>query len=294
MPINLKSAADFWGRIFGDSAAPGDGTTSGAPARFDQYNNDIGQASTTVSIDGDLQNVDTAAERLSTAPAANSSGAASTRYTSNFLLRWLTGLNQDILNRLPSELAAGRLSVDGSGVTQPISGTVTGSGGTFPVTDSGGSLTVDAPVGTPVFTRLSDGTNPISATVPLPVRAYTLPSSIATVTFTINNAANLSDTIDIGAGYTLLALIFPATWTAADVIFNCHPTTSGSVARKYTVAGGVYRLAGIQAAAAGNYRLPATDFLGDRFIQLASVAVGALTTVNQGGSRTITGLIGVL
>ena len=46
--------------------------------------------------------------------------------------------------------------------TQPVSiastVTVTGAGGTFPVTDSGGSLTVDAPVGTPVYVRLSDGT----------------------------------------------------------------------------------------------------------------------------------------
>ena len=46
--------------------------------------------------------------------------------------------------------------------------TVTGTGGTFPVTDSGGSLTVDAPVGTPVFVRLSDGTSAITT---LPVIA---------------------------------------------------------------------------------------------------------------------------
>lgn len=40
--------------------------------------------------------------------------------------------------------------------------TVTGTGGTFPVTDSAGSLTVDAPVGTPVFVRLSDGSAAIT------------------------------------------------------------------------------------------------------------------------------------
>jgi hypothetical protein len=40
--------------------------------------------------------------------------------------------------------AAGRISVDASGVAVPI-------------TDNAGSLTVDAPVGTPVFVRLSDG-----------------------------------------------------------------------------------------------------------------------------------------
>jgi hypothetical protein len=43
--------------------------------------------------------------------------------------------------------------------TQPVSGTVTANAGTgpWPVTDNAGSLTVDAPVGTPVFARLSDG-----------------------------------------------------------------------------------------------------------------------------------------
>lgn len=53
----------------------------------------------------------------------------------------------------------GSLTVDGTvAATQSGTWTVTGSGGTFPVTDSGGSLTVDAPVGTPVYVRLSDGT----------------------------------------------------------------------------------------------------------------------------------------
>ncbi len=52
------------------------------------------------------------------------------------------------------------LKIDGSAVTQPISGTITANAGTgpFPVSDNAGSLTVDAPVGTPVAARLSDGT----------------------------------------------------------------------------------------------------------------------------------------
>jgi hypothetical protein len=61
--------------------------------------------------------------------------------------------------------------------TQPVSiastVTVTGAGGTFPVTDSGGSLTIDAPVGTPAFVRLSDGTNAIAT---LPVSLASVPS----------------------------------------------------------------------------------------------------------------------
>lgn len=46
--------------------------------------------------------------------------------------------------QFPAALVGGRLSVDASGVA-------------VPVTDNGGSLTVDAPVGTPAFVRLSDG-----------------------------------------------------------------------------------------------------------------------------------------
>jgi len=47
----------------------------------------------------------------------------------------------------------------------PVSGTVTANAGTgpFPVSDNAGSLTVDAPVGTPAFVRLSDGAAAITA-----------------------------------------------------------------------------------------------------------------------------------
>jgi hypothetical protein len=50
--------------------------------------------------------------------------------------------------------------VDGSAVTQPVSGTVTANAGTgpFPVSDNSGSLTVDAPVGTPVFATITPST----------------------------------------------------------------------------------------------------------------------------------------
>ena len=57
--------------------------------------------------------------------------------------------------------AAGALIVDGSAVTQPVSGTVSV---TEPVSvdDNGGSLTVDAPLATPVHTRISDGTDVVN------------------------------------------------------------------------------------------------------------------------------------
>ncbi len=63
---------------------------------------------------------------------------------------------------LPAALGAGGgMKVEGvaGGTAQPVSGTVTANAGTgpFPVSDNAGSLTVDAPVATPVAARLSDG-----------------------------------------------------------------------------------------------------------------------------------------
>lgn len=56
--------------------------------------------------------------------------------------------------------------------TQPVS-----IASSVPVTDNSGSLTVDAPVGTPAFVRLSDGTSPIAT---LPVSLASVPSHAVT------------------------------------------------------------------------------------------------------------------
>jgi len=67
--------------------------------------------------------------------------------------------------------------------------TVTGLAGTFPVTDSGGSLTVDAPVGTPVFIRLSDGTAAITA----------LPVTDNGGSLTVDGTVSISGTVTVGS-----------------------------------------------------------------------------------------------
>ena len=75
--------------------------------------------------------------------------------------------------------------------------TVTGAGGSFPVTDSAGSLTVDAPVGTPVFVRLSDGAAAIT----------TLAVSLASVpSHAVTNAGTFAVQVD-GDALTALQLI---------------------------------------------------------------------------------------
>lgn len=112
---------------------------------------------------------------------------------------------------LPVSIAAA-VAVTGTfyQATQPVSiastVTVTGAGGTFPVTDSGGSLTVDAPVGTPVFVRLSDGSAAITT---LPVSVATVPSHDVTNagTFAVQaaqsgtwNVTNVSGTVSLPTG----------------------------------------------------------------------------------------------
>lgn len=83
--------------------------------------------------------------------------------------------------------------------TQPVS-----IASAVPVTDNSGSLTVDAPVGTPVFVRLSDGTSSIS----------TLPVSLASVpSHAVTNAGTFA-VQESGAALTALQLIDDAVYTA--------------------------------------------------------------------------------
>lgn len=80
--------------------------------------------------------------------------------------------------------ASNALKVDGSAVTQPVS-------------DASGSLTVDAPVGTPVYVRLSDGASAIT----------TLPVSLASVpSHAVTNAGTFA-VQESGAALTALQLI---------------------------------------------------------------------------------------
>lgn len=81
---------------------------------------------------------------------------------------------------------ANGLEVQGAGVAgTPAGGVVTvqgvASGTVLPVGDGAGTLTVDAPVGTPVFVRLSDGSAAIT-TLPVSAASLPLPSGAASET----------------------------------------------------------------------------------------------------------------
>ena len=73
-------------------------------------------------------------------------------------------------NRLLSVNTSGHVNIADGGNSITVDGTVTVGNASIPVTDNSGSLTVDAPVGTPVFVRISNGTAavdtlPVSGTV---------------------------------------------------------------------------------------------------------------------------------
>jgi len=78
--------------------------------------------------------------------------------------------------------ASGRLKVDASGVA-------------VPVTDNSGSLTVDAPVGTPVYVRLSDGTTAIAT---LPVSLASVPTHAVTGSGTFTTDPSDRATREVG------------------------------------------------------------------------------------------------
>lgn len=73
---------------------------------------------------------------------------------------------------------------------------VNASGVAVPVTDNSGSITVDAPVGAPVFVRLSDGSSAIAT---LPVSLASVPSHAVTNAGTFAVQANGSTAADAAA-----------------------------------------------------------------------------------------------
>jgi len=87
-----------------------------------------------------------------------------------------------------------------------------GAGAAVNIQDGGNSLTVDAPVGTPVNTQISDGTD--TALVTTAGELNTQVTSVAPVTATGTlTAPSQSVTIDVG-GYGSVAIQLTGTWTA--------------------------------------------------------------------------------
>lgn len=102
-----------------------------------------------------------------------------------------------------------------------VVGTVTANAGSgpFPVSDNAGSLTVDAPAGTPVFTRLSDGAAALTTTG----GRLSVDASGVAVPVT-DNASSL--TVDQATASSLNAQVVGP--TAADAAITANPVTVGA------------------------------------------------------------------
>lgn len=187
--------------------------------------------------------------------------------------------------------ASGRLPVDGSGVTQPVSdgggsltvdgtvgvsGTVTvdselttadldtgagtdtravvglvlaasgggllvGSANPMPVSDNSGSLTVDAPVGTPVFVRLSDGA--------------------AAITNLATNTAQIAGTTTATGNGTASAGCQRVTVASDNTAFSVNSTDTGPAAHDAAVSGNPVRVAA--RARTSDYTAVANDDTAD-------------------------------
>lgn len=126
------------------------------------------------------------------------------------------GSGNNLTSRLVGSVRAQDVAlVDASGNQIGVSGVpvrVDPTGTTAqPVTDNAGSLTVDAPVGTPVFVRLSDGTSAIAT---LPVSLASLPALVAG-TAMIGQVAATQQTGQIYSGTTALTVKYAVINTAA-------------------------------------------------------------------------------
>ncbi len=133
---------------------------------------------------------------------------------------------------IPATVANGLL-VDVSrvaGNVTVIQGTATNlkvdaSDNAVPVTDDGGSLTVDAPVATPAFVRLSDGSNPI-ATLPVSLPGGVVVNSGA---ITVSGTATVTQGAAGGADWPVVESVsLPGIKTAVELIDNMIATAAAA------------------------------------------------------------------
>lgn len=105
------------------------------------------------------------------------------------------------------------LKVDGSAVAQPV-------------TDNSGSLTVDAPVGTPVFVRLSDGSSAIA----------TLPVSLAAGATAIAKAEDVASAdADVGVPAMAVRKATPANTSGTDGDYEMLQMSAGRLWTSSTI-----------------------------------------------------------
>lgn len=141
------------------------------------------------TIAGDTTDIETAVELLDDTVATTGSAIP----TKGLAVSGTDGTNARVLKTNTS----GELQVDVLSVAGTVAVTQSGTWDEVGINDSGNSITVDAPVGTPVFVRLSDGSAAIS----------TIPVSLASVpSHAVTNAGTFAVQVD-GSALTALQLL---------------------------------------------------------------------------------------
>lgn len=212
------------------------------------------------TIAGDTTAIQTAVELLDDTVATD--GAATP--TKGILIAGQDGTNAQTI-KTDSD---GNLQVDILNATVAV--TQSGTWDEVGVNDSGNSLTVDAPVGTPVFVRLSDGSAAIT----------TLPVSLASVpSHAVTNAGTFAVQVD-GAALTSLQLL-DDTVLVEDAAAPANPSGIPLIlVREDARAGGLTTADGDNVAARGNN-------LGELYTKDTDAGV-ALSSIDGSATQLVT------
>jgi hypothetical protein len=203
---------------------------------------------------------------------------AGTALTENDVAAGRINVNRAIVGTIEDGATRGRYAT----VTASNAVKVDASGVAVPITDNSGSLTVDAPVGTPAFVRLSDGSSAITT---LPVSLASVPSHAVTNAGTFVTQEN-------GALLTSAQLI-------DDVVATLGTTTYTEATTKGNIIGAVRRdadttlvdttneVAPLQLDARGLLKVEA--FSGETLpVSLTSTTVtGTVAVTDNSGSLTV-------
>lgn len=109
----------------------------------------------------------------------------------------------------------------------------------------------------------------------------TYPTDIVTVDIA-SGATGLSAIVDL-TGLTIVRIIMPGTWVAANLTFAASETAGGTFTNIYDALGTEYT---VVAAASRRIIVPPADLLGDCHLKIRSGTSG--TPVDQTATRTLT------
>jgi len=162
-------------------------------------------------------------------------------------------------------------------ITNPVAVTQSGTWDEVGINDSGNSITVDAPVGTPVFVRLSDGASAIT----------TLPVSLATNTPTLqaNSGVDVGDvTINNAAGASAVNIQDGGNVITVDGTVSANATLSAETTKVI----GTVNIAAAQTVAttnAGTFAVQQTTYSTSSVTSVAGSASSVQLLASTAGRR---------